>query len=607
MYQHKNGYGPGEQFAAHARRRYRLLPSKFPNPAAPSPDGAFWITHYFSSEPADRVPSSMIPITDMRAQQTRMYLQTQGQIVQKEFMLHDRTNWPQIQFPRGPPRSGQYSGVMAQTRTPQSMAYPPHSAGTTLGPPPKRARTQANQNQGPPVIGAPPPAEMIDDEEDTSRGDLFDQTTPREVSISRFKQNHEWMEEILSSPYSISQIEPVDLGFGLRGELSNLTDGIFYAPTGIEHVHNGHVSKLDPAKTDDFRKRVSEHVADTIAEMEKIKARHAKRMAKIRKGALVTEAEKALRTAIHSPGDIGSEYWRLEGRIENNEDGESLVIASKIQGSVNGIVAKVEASLGRHAVAVQELRRIQDGGLEESPALPSTPPSRHGSQTGSQQSGVLIGDADIDMGGSVADALEQFHTGFSSMSTPGNSFPTPQAHLQTHSSVGTPANVPSPQPAASGAAAPATSSGGRTESMDTGATSKDGQGNSDWVVVPPGGVSPQSDSVGRTILDAGATAPRSAPSTSSHQTPQAETMDDDQNLDMDLGDNFATDVNDFGSLEDLDTAGEALASFGDGDDHGGSMSGDLDLGLDMGMDDSAFGDAFHGVEPRDGEGEGDGI
>jgi Fungal domain of unknown function (DUF1750) len=548
----------------------------------------------------------MIPITDMRAQQTRMYLQSQGQIVQKEFMLHDRTNWPQIQFPRGQLRSGQYPGVMAQPRIPQSMAYPPHSASTALGPPPKRARTQTSQIQGPPVIGAPPPVE-IDDEEDTSRGDLFDQTTPREVSISRFKQNHEWMEEIFSSPYSISQIEPVDLGFGLRGELGNLTDGIFHAPTGIEHVQNGYVSKLDPVKTDDFRKRVSEHVADTIAEMEKMKARHAKRMVKVRKGALMTEAEKALRTAIHSPGDIGPEYWRLEGRIENTEDSESLKIASKIQGSVNDIVAKVEASLGRHAVAVQELRRIQDGGLEESPVLPSTPPSRQGSRTGSQQSGVLIGDADIDMGGSAADALEQFHTGFSSTSTPGNSFPTPQAHLQVHSSIGTPADVSSPQPAAPNAVAPAaTSSGGNTENADAGAASKDRQGNSDWVVVPPGGVSPQSDSAGQTTLDAGATALQSAPSTSPHQTPQAEAMDNGQNLDMDLSDNFATDVNDFGSLEDLDTAGEALASFGDGDDHGDSIGGDLDLGMDMGMDDSAFGDAFHGVEPRDGE-EGDGI
>jgi hypothetical protein len=416
------------------------------------------------------------------------------------------------------------------------------------------------------------------------------------------------MEEILSSPYSISQIEPVDLGLGLRGELSNLTDGIFHAPTGIEHVQNRYADKLDHVKADEFQKRVAERIADTNAEMEKMKARHSKRMAKFRKGALVLEAEKALRTAVNSPGDVGPEYWRLEGRIENNEDGDSLKTGAKVQGDVNDIVAKVEASLGRHAAAVQELRRIQDGGLEESLAVPSAPRSRQGSRTGSQQSGVLIGDADIDMGGSAADALDQFHTGFSSTSTPGNGFPTPQAHLQAHSSVGTPAHVQSPQVTTSNVAQPAiTSSADKTEDVDMGGISKDGQGNGDWVVVPPGGVSPPSNSTEQHTHEAGAAVPLSAPSTSQRQTPQPDSIDNGQNLDMDLGDNFSTDVGDFGSLEDLDTAGEALASYDDGDDHGGDMGGDLDLGVDMGLDDSAFGDAFHGVEPRDGEGEGDGI
>jgi hypothetical protein len=602
MYQHKSGYAPGEQFAIHTRRRYRLLPSKFPNPAAPTPDSALWITHYSASDPADRIPSNMIQIPDMRAQQTRLYLQTQGQIVQKEFMLHDRSNWPQIQFPRSQLRTGPYPGVMAQNRTPQSMAYPPHSVtGSALGPPPKRARTQPNQNQGPPVIGAPPPVEFIDDEEDTSRGDIFDQTTPREISLSRYKQNHEWMEEVLSSPYSISQIEPVDLGLGLHGELSNLTDGIFHAPTGTDYVQNGYVDKLDPVKTDEFRKRVAEHLADTNAEMEKMKAKHAKRMAKFKRGTLIMEAEKALRTAVHCPGDVGPEYWRLEGRIENNEESDSAKAAPSILESVSEIVAKVEASLGRRVVAVQEFRRIKDGGLEESPSI-SMPPSREGSRSGSQQSGVLIGDADIDMGGSAADVLDQFHTGFSSMSTPGNGFPTPQAHLHAHSSVGTPAQVPSPQLIAGPLA---TSAGDKASITDGAGASKDGHGNGDWVFVPPGGVSPPSNSIARPTLASSVNALPSAPSTSQRLSPQPDVIDNSQNLDIDLGDNFSSDVNDFGSLEDLDTAGEALASFGDGD-HGGDMGGDLDLGMAMGMDDSAFGDAFHGVEPRD-DGEGDTI
>jgi hypothetical protein len=66
--------------------------------------------------------------------------------------------------------------------------------------------------------------------------------------------------------------------------------------------------------------------------------------------------------------------------------------------------------------------------------------------------------------------------------------------------------------------------------------------------------------------------------------------------------------NDFADLGDLDTAGEALASYDDdmgGADMGGDGDmGDLELDMDaeMGMDESAFGDAFHGVESRGDEG-----
>jgi hypothetical protein len=611
MYQHKAGYGPGEQFATHGRRRYRLT-TKFPNPSMHNPDPALWITHYYPAEPNDRVPASIIPIGDMRAQtslQTRLYLQTQGQIVQKEFMLHDRQNWPQIQFPRNQVRQPQYP--MGTTRTPQVMAYPPHQMGPgNLGPPAKRARTQVNPAQGPPAMGAIPPVEIQDDEEDTSRGDLFDHMTPREVSISRYKQNHEWMEEIMSSPYPTGRIIPVDLGLGLRGELSNLTDGIFQAPTGIDQASNGYTGRLDPGKAEEFRKRAAEHIAETNVEMERMKLKHAKRMARFKRNALIAQAELELRTAVHDPADIGPEYWRLEGRTDDKVDDDRKQVA-KIHDRVDEIVAQVEASLGRHAVAVEELKRIQDGGLEESQPAPSPPASRQASRSGSQQSGVLIGDGDLDMGGSAAGLLDQFHTGFSSTSTPGGSFPTPQAHLQANSSAGTPRLDPSPQPSAhSEAQAPAESSETNkpAEDVDMGDTSRDGQGTGDWVVVPEGGVSPSENAAQpQTSFPETEAAVPAAPT--SEPAADLDTGDHAADLDMELGDNFNTDANDFGSLEDLDTAGEALAGYGnsDIDEHGGDLGGDLDLGMDMGLDDSAFGDAFHGVEPRDGDIEGDGL
>src|SRR5438045_3436555 len=120
MYQHKSGYAPGEAFAIHARRRFRLLPPKFPNPNQPNPDHSLWIVYYHPAEANDRLPSNMIPL-DQRSHnllQTRLYLQTQGQIVEKQFMLHDRANWPQITFPRNPSRqSGLPAGATRPTQT----------------------------------------------------------------------------------------------------------------------------------------------------------------------------------------------------------------------------------------------------------------------------------------------------------------------------------------------------------------------------------------------------------------------------------------------------------------------------------------------------------
>ena len=172
MYHHKTGYAPGEPVATHSRRRYRLLPSKFPINNGPMPDLGLWIVHYAPADPNDRVPSNIIPI-DMRVQtimNTRQYLHQQGQIVQKEFMLSDRANWPQIQFPRGPARGPpMYGGNVPPARIPQSMAYP--SQHPPAGPPAKRARTQATANQN--AASSNTLAVLDIDEEDTSRGDLL--------------------------------------------------------------------------------------------------------------------------------------------------------------------------------------------------------------------------------------------------------------------------------------------------------------------------------------------------------------------------------------------------------------------------------------------------
>ena len=625
MYHHKTGYAPGEPVATHSRRRYRLLPSKFPINNGPVPDLGLWIVHYAQADPNDRVPSNIIPI-DIRIQtimNTRQYLHQQGQIVQKEFMLYDRANWPQIQFPRGPTRGPpMYGGNVPPARIPQAMAYP--TQHPTAGPPAKRPRTQATANQN----AAPSNALAVldaDDEEDTSRGDLFDHTTPREISMSRYKQNHEWMEEILSSPYSINQIIPADLGLGVRGELASLTEGFFDAPIDPDKdvAKYNYVGRLDSGKADEFRKRATERITEVNREIEKMKARHAKRLAKFQKSSLIVLAEKELRTAVADPSDTGPEYWRLEGKTDE-EDNEDSKVISQAPSKVDDILAKVEASLGRHAVAVEELRRIQDGGYEEVAPLPPTPPvipspqrSAPRSMNGTPQSGVLIGDADMEMGNSAGGMLDQYQLGLSSHATPGSNFPTPQGSslFQQPSAAGTPTgvNVASrqslsqpPQQAPAPADASAAQSAGTT-------------GSGDWVVVPPGGVSPVGTTSPPTQPPETTAAVTSEPSpltftTSTSQAPLTSTFSPHPAVTTSTTGNtplpdFGTTPNDFADLGDLDTAGDALASYGDMGSGSGEMGELGDLGdMDVGMDDSAFGDAFHSVEPRDhaGEGNGDG-
>lgn len=560
---------------------------------------------------------------------TRTYLQSQGQIVQKEFMLQDRASWPQIAFPRNQPRgTPMYGGHAPPTRVPQAMAYPPQHA--TAGPPAKRVRTQANVNQA--VAGGVVSAVLdIDDEEDTSRGDLFDHTTPREISVSRYKQNHEWMEEVLSSPYSMGQLIPADLGLGFRGKLATLTEGIFDAPLDPDHdaIKNEYVGRLDPNKADEFRKRVQDHVEQSNKEIEKMKAKHAKRLAKFQHGSVISRAEKELRNAVHEPTDIGPEYWRLEGRVDAEENDEEEVVATVTPSKVSDILEKVEAALDRRAAVVQDLVRIQDGGYEVPAAFPTPLPppvpsprvSPPVSNNGSQNSGVLVGDADIEMGGSAAGLLDQFHAGLSSNATPGSGFPTPQPYLQPHSAIGTPSNIPTTSPQPSGNTPLQQTTQNDTNMTDAGSSNEhtvpdtSGTGG-DWVVVPPGGVSggispsgasaqtsqpavEPSQSTTPAILPPTTTSapitanPSPLPTASTSQTPAAD---------------FHTSPNDFADLGDLDSAGDALASYGEDLGGNGHDLGDLAMDMDGGMEDSAFGEAFHGVEPRtEGENEGNGM
>ncbi|KAK3394378.1 hypothetical protein B0H63DRAFT_555606 [Podospora didyma] len=624
----RTGYRMGEQFAAHSRRRFRLSPPQVPISNIPQVDPNLWIVHYGPSEKNDRIPVNMMPVQPPMQQtmNIRQQLFQMGQIVRKEFILSDRVNWPHLPLPgRG---QSAFAVPMPPRHVPQTMAYPPHP-GPPVGPTPKRRGGHGPGPAHPPQMGVPyqPLESAFDDDEDISRGDLFDHLSPRELSLSRYQLNHEWMEELLSSPYHIGQIEVSDLGLGKKGELASLTEGIFEAQgsdalvDGPKKPYAGH---LDQGLAEKFRQRVLAKNEAVREEIEQMKAKHAKTMAKFQGNTVINQAEFELRQAMQGSGP---EIWRLEGRWEDDEESAHRSNPKPVR-DIEEILASVEKVVRKPAVVVHNVHRVHDGGYQEpepepepmplpppppqvEPAGPSAGMSRHPSHSGSQNSGIMVGDSDIEMGGTAAGLLDQMHhTGFSSTSTPNNNFPTPQPHLSAiPSNAATPnINAPSPHPGPGPTSQPQIGPnedvrmGGAMSSSGVTTAPDQGTGSGDWVVVPKGGLSPGSSSnqagpgpapahqLGQgNLVPAGAlpALPTSKPA-SAAPTPGE-------------GLAFDTDTNDFSSLGDLDTAGDALAGYDPPSVDAGAL-GDMN----MDMEDSAFGDAFHGVHQSGGNTPADG-
>lgn len=557
---------------------------------------------------------------------TRQYLKKCGQIARKDFMLSDRVNWPQIAFPReGGGRQQSYPAPMNARSVPQQMAYPPQ---TPSGPPAKRAR-HASTAQNPP---APQPAQAVpaeavyDDDEDTSRGDMFDQLTVREIALSRYQQNHEWMEEILSSAYRIDQINPPDLGLGFKGQLAPLTDGIFPAQGGEapEHtIDRPYATSLDPKLTEEFRKRITNFMETSKAEMETMKSNHEQALAQIKVSALIVQAEKELRDTVDTSEE---EPWRLEGRPDDADEDSNRSLPRKSGRKMDDIVSEIEGRLKQKTRSVRPVDRIQDGGYQPpapepepeipapAPALPTTAAAPGGgastsgqpSAAPSQQGGMGMDDPDLEMGGTAGELLSQMQPGVSSTSTPA-------AHTASAlpSAVATPHDIGIPSPAAQPAISEeraAQPSANDTVMGNTDSSAKagpqtapdQGTGSGEWVMVPKGGASPESNAQA---------ASASGPASGSRGTPAAASAAGSiptkpvsaAGTPADGGSAFE---NDFSSLGDLDTAGDALANY---EAPSGADLGDgLDLNMDM--DDSAFGDAFHGVSqsgtPADGNPDG---
>ena len=382
MYIHRSGYRPNlESVATHCRRRFRLTPNhQNPDPSVPPPDQSLWIWHYSQTEPQNRFPAHQIRMTDQVRQslQERTILQKHGQLVRKEFMLRDSANWPTINLPGTPhpsyPQqvSGYPGDVISHITRSQQQAYIQQQQGNAtqhgVGPSPAKRPRHGGPVHVPgstTAIPAPVVAQdtTYDEEEGTSGGDYMDFLTPRDISLHRYTQHHEWLEEILNSPYDTSQIIPGQLGLGRKGELESLTRDFFDAPVGatpketfpiakgdspVEASATLRVGRLEAGKAQDFTKRATERIAEINAEMGKLKHQHARRMAKLNRGRAFKEAEQNLRV---------STLEMINGEVNKGDAVQ--------QQRVDELAKSLEAQVGKSIAVIKDVECIDKGGLEE--------------------------------------------------------------------------------------------------------------------------------------------------------------------------------------------------------------------------------------------------
>lgn len=572
MFLQRSGYrAQGEAMASHSRRRYRLLPGN-PNLGLPNPDPSLWLTHYSKASARDHVPAASIPIMPhIHAQlQQRRMIQSQGQLPRKEFMLLERPTWPTIHLPAAMARAG------APTQLPPAAG---HRKGTSI----------AQES-------------TLEEEEDVSRGDLLDFMTPRDISRMRYEQHHEWMEEIIGSPYPTLSIIPSDLGLGRKGQLEELTKDFFDAPiSAMREPSNGpppRVGKMADGRADDFAKRASEKLASMQAELESMRKRHARRMEKLHRSATLVAAEKRLRTAPNA----------MERRSLSNGAGEEGTDV-KPRDAVDEIMVAVESDMGQKLHKTTSITLVSKGGMEERakltpvtvepPAPTVTSPTKAVTSPISTKEAVSQQEPAQQTVTATERKSEEKETSTTSgeKQTNANTETDPMPSEAQLGPSGETNQVPEADTNQQTTELPQLdeiSGDANMGGLDDDLGDSGNQSGNEWVMIGEDG----DQHVEEMQL------PDVAAGTQQHQNqatadedtarPTGETSNLAQQPQHQLDHDTPLDTPDFdmgGDFNnvDMDTAGDALASYGNEDD---------DLNLDN-MEDSAFGDAFHPDEDED--------
>lgn len=576
---HRIGYRPGhDQMASHARTRYHFI-HKNPNVNAPPPDPSLWLVHYHQAEQI--MPAGQVPVAHQMSQiiAQRRWLESQGRLERRDFMLHDREHWPTLNIPGHPQPQSQYGPMAAQNRYPQ-QAYA-QQAGQ---PPSKRPRTSgpgmaAGANEGPPET-------TIEIEEDTALGDFFDHLTPRDISLARYTQHHRWMEEVFSSPYATNQIVPPDLGLGLMGELKGLTDGILEPPSldfkepSQDLVKSQKAKEAEPftnlkkEQVEEFGKRVQKHLEEGQAEIERMKAEHAAKMQDWKKVKTLMNAEKRLRYATWEQPEGDVTVFRLEEPIANGNAEEG---ANKE--NIDDVVKDVEGLLKVKIDSHSDATRVSRGGLRDR----KQPAYNYEQQSGQDDTAMANGQQEQTSTSTPNGATEPttYHEdpttatqtvgeqSKSSQPTPGFDQNTPGQERQGHDNSAGEALEDMPG----------------MDMMDMDMDMDNTNMNFDENNTPDLGDSSGAAAPGPGQAQVTASDQEASTSTSAPQTTAGQPAPPAQEGGPDQGQGEAGFNNDdpFDGLANIDN-GDTLIDFEGGD---------------MGMDDSAFGDALHGMDDNE--------
>lgn len=509
----------------------------------------------------------------------RMHLQRNGQqLVRKEFMLRDSASWPTVNLPGNPGPSyaqqtmGYPGDVISHLNRSQQQVYQQQAqaAQRGMGPSPAKRPRHGPTGHGhisATAIPAPLPPEAYDDEDGSSAGDYMDYLTPRDISLHRYIQHHEWLEEILNSPYDTSQIIPGQLGMGRKGELESLTRDFFDAPINptpkesfktldssqlpTEDTPTPRVGRMEAGKAEEFSKQATERVAQINAEMEKLKQQHTRRMAKLSKGRVFKEAEESIRVSTldlmnGNPGKAGAEEHKADE-----------------------VVAKMEAYVGKPTKPMPEIECVQKGGLEDKAQAKEN------------------SDQDYDM----TDNFGQFDA--AATTAPTYSEPSNPDFTNPTISVNDTSQIPQTK------AAPSEPPPSMNDNMDEANKSPEGKatGAEEWIMVDKEGTPAAEEDQDMAEFDSFANDAAMQPSMDTPNANDTAGGDDlhafNEGTVDDTAGNF--DSNDFGDaidFGDLDTAGEELAGYGqDMDENAG-----LEEQGDIGASDTAFGEAFQDTE-----------